>query len=289
MEALYEYGMHNWHWKTWQDLPYLTCSLLDPWPHGFFTQQCWPQPPEQLVGALAEAAPVYRVKQVHGKTVLNTQEITLTTQVIETAAPSTVGSAPEIARPEADAVVSADLEQSVWVCTADCNPVLIADGQTGQVAAIHAGWRGTSLEIVPLTVKRLLASGSCLQDLRVAMGPAIAGSVYQVSTQVAAAVGRTIAPEAADLEDEALVQWLQQQTSPALLSDSEPGRARLDVRQVNAMQLAQLGFAPEQVAIAPHCTYQEPDRFFSYRRTKEKKVQWSGIVSTSQGLASGAG
>ncbi|MEL6763948.1 MAG: laccase, partial [Cyanobacteria bacterium J06607_6] len=26
-------------------------------------------------------------------------------------------------------------------------------------------------------------------------------------------------------------------------------------------------------------TYQEPDRFFSYRRSHEKKVQWSGIVS----------
>ncbi|MEM6715611.1 MAG: laccase domain-containing protein, partial [Cyanobacteria bacterium P01_C01_bin.147] len=36
---------------------------------------------------------------------------------------------------------------------------------------------------------------------------------------------------------------------------------------------------PEQLATAPHCTFQEPERFFSYRRTREKKVQWSGIVS----------
>lgn len=111
------------------------------------------------------------------------------------------------------------------------------------------------------------------------MGPAIAGEVYQVSTHVAAAVGRTIAADLAGLTDEALVRTLQEQDNPAVQPDPEPGRARLDVRRVNALQLEQMGIAPEQVAIAPHCTYQEPERFFSYRRTREKKVQWSGIVS----------
>ncbi|MBD2257103.1 peptidoglycan editing factor PgeF [Pseudanabaena sp. FACHB-2040] len=262
--------MHTWHWQTWQDQPYLTCSLLEPWPHGFFSQQFWPQTPEDLVVALASEAAVYRVNQVHGKGVLSSSQISA--QQTDSAAAG--------ARPEADAVISDDAQQSVWVCTADCNPVLIADGRTGQVAAIHAGWRGTSLKVVPLTVDRLIAGGSRLEDLNVAMGPAIAGEVYQVSISVAAAVGRTIAPDQAALADEALVCYLQTQENPAVLSDPEPGRVRLDVRRVNALQLEQLGIAPEQVAIAPHCTYQEPERFFSYRRAKEKKVQWSGIVST---------
>ncbi|BAZ25970.1 hypothetical protein NIES4073_68760 [Kalymmatonema gypsitolerans NIES-4073] len=33
------------------------------------------------------------------------------------------------------------------------------------------------------------------------------------------------------------------------------------------------------VGIAPYCTYQTSEYFFSYRREKQKKVQWSGIVS----------
>jgi copper oxidase (laccase) domain-containing protein len=61
--------------------------------------------------------------------------------------------------------------------------------------------------------------------------------------------------------------------------DPEVGKARLDVRQVIAAQLAQLGLSPEHVAIAPHCTYRDPVNFFSYRREKLKKAQWSGIVS----------
>ncbi|MEB3212357.1 MAG: laccase domain-containing protein [Leptolyngbyaceae bacterium] len=54
---------------------------------------------------------------------------------------------------------------------------------------------------------------------------------------------------------------------------------RLDVRRINALQLDQMGFSPEQVAIAPYCTYQDEGRFFSYRRSREKKVQWSGIAA----------
>jgi len=37
--------------------------------------------------------------------------------------------------------------------------------------------------------------------------------------------------------------------------------------------------AGSSVGIAPYCTYQTPEYFFSYRREKQKKVQWSGIVS----------
>ncbi|MGL4879763.1 MAG: laccase domain-containing protein, partial [Waterburya sp.] len=48
--------------------------------------------------------------------------------------------------------------------------------------------------------------------------------------------------------------------------------------RVNQIQLEQLGINPENIAIAPYCTYQQSDLFFSYRRTGEKKVQWSGIA-----------
>jgi copper oxidase (laccase) domain-containing protein len=76
-----------------------------------------------------------------------------------------------------------------------------------------------------------------------------------------------------------MVETLAQLPNSPILPDPHPGRVRLDVRRVNAIQLQQLGISPDRIAIAPHCTYQEPDRFFSYRRDKLKKVQWSGIVS----------
>lgn len=262
--------MAHWHWQTWQGQAFLTCDLLQDWPHGFFTRQFWPQTPETLTAALDATASVQRVKQVHGKRVLAPADLPV---------PDTEETA------EADGLVSDRPRQALWVCSADCSPVLIGDRATGQVAAIHAGWRGTAQAIVPVTVAKMQAQGSRLEDLVVAIGPAIAGEVYQVSVDVAAAVGRTVIPQSVDPvdNDEAVVADLQQRKNSPVLGDDAPGKVRLDVRLANRWQLEQLGLRPEQVAIAPHCTFQEGDRFFSYRRTGEKQVQWSGIVSHGPG------
>ena len=127
----------------------------------------------------------------------------------------------------------------------------------------------------------MVVQGSELKNLRVALGPAIEGCVYQVDEAVACEVGMTVAPmlnhEA--LDSSALIAHLLDIENPPLLSDPEEGKVRLDVRRINQMQVEQMGLSVEQVAIAPHCTYQEPDKFFSYRRAREKKVQWAGIVS----------
>lgn len=260
--------MHTWHWHTWNDLPYLTCGLLEAWPHGFFTQQFSPRSPGDLTRVLHPTAAAYRVQQVHGNRVLTPSEV-------DAATPPTQ---PDELPPPADGLVSESADQALWVCSADCTPALVADVTTGHVAAVHAGWRGTALKILPQAITRLQEQGSRLSDLRVALGPAIKGDVYQVSEQVAVEVGASIASvEPHDLPT--ALELLRQLPQSPVLDDPVPGRARLDVRRVNALQLEQLGLHPEQVAIAPHCTYQDATHFFSYRRSRQKKAQWSGIVS----------
>jgi polyphenol oxidase len=296
--------MQNWHWHP--DHSHLTCSLLKDWTHGFFSRQVWPSPPETILSMLQPQAgtpktgtpkagtpraetpraetQVYRLKQVHGNRVLNASELRAVTDLdLSEGSPDVLV--------EADGLFTTAAHQAVWACTADCTPVLIGDVATGQVAAVHAGWRGTAMQIVPEAVAQLQAQGSQIADLRVAMGPAIAGEVYQVSTTVAAQVGATVLPgsglasEAIELEAkeaEALCAQLQQMPNSPVLPDPQPGRARLDVRRVNALQLAQLGLEPDQIAIAPYCTFQTPEHFFSYRPERQKKVQWSGIVNGVQ-------
>ena len=256
--------MHTWHWQNWKGLPYLTCNLLIPWPHGFFTQQFWPRPPHELTKVLHSEATTYRLKQVHGNTVLTTQEVH---QHLST-------SNDELAL--ADGLISKGSLQAVWVASADCTPVLIGDVKTRQVAALHAGWRGTAAQIVTQAITKMQSQGTQLDDLRIAMGPAIAGEVYQVSVEVAAEIGNTILPHH---DSKTIIAALHDLPDSPLLPDPTPGKVRLDVRRINALQLARFGINPEQIAIAPYCTYQSPQHFFSYRREKEKKVQWSGIIS----------
>jgi YfiH family protein len=208
----------------------------------------------------------YRLQQVHGNVVLTPEEVDHQLIIGEN----------DLAL--ADGLISQTHLQAVWVASADCTPLLIGDVRTGQVAAIHAGWRGTAAKIVPQAIARMQSHGSLLSDLRIAMGPAIAGEIYQVSEEVAAEVGKTLIPSGNSPE---ILDGLHQFPNSPLLSDPEPNKIRLDVRRINGLQLEQLGISPEQIAIAPYCTYQNSEHFFSYRREKQKKVQWSGIVSFS--------
>ncbi|NJK41457.1 MAG: peptidoglycan editing factor PgeF [Acaryochloridaceae cyanobacterium SU_2_1] len=274
--------MHNWTWQSCEGRSYLTCSLLESWSHGFFSRDFWPDSPRQLGSIIQPEAQSYRVKQVHGNEVLSTAAVQAHGQqwAAEAQSAAEAEQGPEFL--EADGLYSHGPAQALWVCTADCTPVLIADRNQGGVAAVHAGWRGTAAKIVPLALAQMQAQGSQLQDIRVALGPAIGGDVYQVTTAVAAQVVSTVlAPDllsSARDPDQIAAMLLQEPNSP-LIADQQPGHVRLDVRRVNAMQLEQLGVLPAQIAIAPHCTYQQPEKFFSYRREQRQQVQWSGIVS----------
>jgi len=259
----------QWHWQIWQDYSYLTCDLLSPWQHGFFTSEFYPRTPEDLTLILQPQTLACRVKQVHGNLVLTPQEI------------ATIVSSENYhnSLAEADGIISDRPEQSVWVASADCTPVLIGDVLTGQVSAIHAGWRGTALKIVQSAIALFLKFGSKQENLRIAIGPGISGEVYQVDQSVALEVCRSIISDAQSKTDAEMLTELKEIPNSPILDDPLPGKARLDVSRVNQIQLQQLGISLEQIAIAPYCTYHQSDRLFSYRRTGEKKVQWSGIIA----------
>jgi len=285
--------MAQWQWQTTNGSTYLTCTLLDGWAHGFFTQTNWPRTPAALTQALAPEAQVFRVKQVHGNRVLKTADLepvgpeqpVKAKSVQSPSAPSEAASAPagNVTQSttgqkfaEADGIFATEAAQAVWACSADCTPALLGDVKTGQAAAVHAGWRGTAAQILSEAVKQFVGQGSAIADLRVALGPAIDGSVYQVDAATAVkTAGMLVASDA----EAAVLEQLMAMPHPPLLPDDEAGKVRLDVRRVNGLQLEGLGLATTQYSIAPHCTFQEPEHFFSYRRTGEKKVQWSGIVS----------
>jgi YfiH family protein len=261
--------MHSWQWQEQGGISYLTCSLLNPWWHGFMSRSAWPAPPEQFLSEVGVPAATFRAKQVHGNQIFFTPDLQpLSYPFLDTEANPL---------PEGDGLIAmpGETPASIWVASADCTPVLIGDEGTGQVAALHAGWRGTAAHIVPLALDRLVHQGSRPGDLRVALGPAIAGTVYPVHREVAMQVCQTVCPEKS-----LTPETLEAEVPPGLLfPDEDPAKIRLDVRQVIVAQLQHWGLSMQQIAVAPYCTYQTPEHFFSYRRTGEKAVQWSGILT----------
>jgi YfiH family protein len=163
----------------------------------------------------------------------------------------------------------------VWVCGADCTPVLLADPASRRVAACHAGWRGVAGRILPRAIALLEQAGSRRDQLLVALGPAISGASYQVEREVSLAVA--LALRGIPLEGDGALEELQ--ACGALRPDPDPSRDRLDIRAASLRQLQHEGIPPERVAVCPLCTAAEPLLFHSWRRDRVKAVQWSGIVA----------
>jgi YfiH family protein len=248
----------GWSWVGTYGGYFLQADLLRDFEHGFFSRLWQGREPHELAGFLSAGVSVHRPRQVHGGVVLSASE------------------AAGEPWPEADGLNSDCGGQSLWVCGADCTPVLIADPRHGRVAACHAGWRGVAARIVPTAIERLEAAGSCRSELRIALGPAIAGSAYQVERSVAEAVARSLQPF--DQPDTA--ESLQAMTAAgALLPDATAGRDRLDIRAATALQLERFGIDRERLAWCPLCTLSEQNLFHSWRRDQVRAVQWSGIVS----------
>ena len=250
--------LEGWTWIGCYGGYYLTCDLLTDsgFEHGFFTRRWNGRGPDVLAGVISAGASVHRPQQIHSNLVLD------------------AAAARCEPWPSADGLVSDQGGQSLWVCGADCTPVLIADPSTGHAAACHAGWRGVAGRILSEAILRLEQRGASRKTLLVALGPAASGARYQVGEEVVEAIANSLcdgmgeSPEGREL----LLN------GGALLPDDEPGKHRLDIRSAASIQLQQQGLSAEQIGHCPLCTIAEPELFHSWRRDQRKAVQWSGIV-----------
>lgn len=152
---------------------------------------------------------------------------------------------------KADAVISDLADVLAGVKTADCVPVLIGDPKTGAYAAVHAGWRGTLSRIVQRAVDALGSEfGSRAEQLVCAIGPAASGRCYEVGPEVVEAFGKEFS------------------TSGNFFSSTVGGHALVDLHLANTDQLTASGVRIENISVAPYCTMERVDLFFSYRKDR---------------------
>ena len=164
-----------------------------------------------------------------------------------------VADAPWLAqtRPRADAVVTRVPGLAVGVTTADCGPILLADPQAGVIGAAHAGWRGALAGIVEATIEAMLRLGAERSEVRAALGPMIRQANYEVGPDL---IARFTAEDAAN--DRFFV--------PA----PRDGHALFDLAGYIRERLTRAGIW--QIEDLGLCTYADPARFFSFRRSTHR-------------------
>ena len=154
-------------------------------------------------------------------------------------------------RPKADAIATRVPGLAVSVSTADCGPVLFADDKARVIGAAHAGWRGSFGGVIEATLEAMEDLGADRERIVTALGPMIRQPNYEVGGDFF----RTFIE--AGQENERFFK-------PGARADhfmfDLPGyiAARLNAAGVLAIEDCGL------------CTYAEPERFFSYRRSQHR-------------------
>lgn len=161
-----------------------------------------------------------------------------------------------------DALVSRTPNVLLAVKTADCVPILIGDPITRSFAAVHAGWRGTSSSIIKQAIDQLENQfGAVAANLRVAIGPAANQCCYEVGRDVI-----SVFKERFSNADE-------------LLTPTRDGHAHINLHQANREQLVDAGVSPDRIHVAPFCTMDRNDLFFSYRQEKQRYGRVGRLMS----------
>jgi polyphenol oxidase len=154
-------------------------------------------------------------------------------------------------RPRADAIVTRTPGLAIGVSTADCGPVLFADADARVIGAAHAGWRGALTGVLEATLAAMERLGASRGRIRAALGPMIRQNNYEVGSDF---ITRFAA------EDKASADFFR----PA----ARDGHALFDLAGFIAKRLDRAGVqAIDDVGL---CTYAEPQRFFSFRRTTHR-------------------
>ena len=154
---------------------------------------------------------------------------------------------PRDAAPKVDGMVTARPGLALGILTADCVPVLLADGEARVVGAAHAGWRGALAGVIEATVQAMVALGARAERIRAGIGPCIAQRSYEVGPEFPA------------------LFLTQDPVNEAFFAPARrAGHHLFDLPGYVGARLAGTGIKRITCAYCDTCA--EATRFFSYRR-----------------------
>lgn len=169
-----------------------------------------------------------------------------------------------------DALITRLPDVCIAVTTADCVPVLLYAPDKKVVAAVHAGWRGTLLQITHKVVRRLIEKYDCdPQQLIAGIGPSISQENYEVGNEVVEAflnAGSGI--------------------DKIFRENPQTGNPHVDVGEANRLQLIEAGLLSDNIDRSAICTFANPEYLFSARRQGIQSGRMlSGMMVSSSGLS----
>lgn len=151
-----------------------------------------------------------------------------------------------------DSVITNKRDKFLCVTTADCVPIIIYDKSSKAVAAIHAGWKGTSGKIVDKTISAMIKEfNSSPQYMVVGIGPVIGQQNYEVGD---------------DVIEEMVKNDIDLSDADVCIKKHGSSKYHLNLKEINLRELIRLGVPEENIETTTLCTFDKQELFFSARR-----------------------
>lgn len=161
---------------------------------------------------------------------------------------------------EADAIVTATSGLALAILTADCQPVLFEDADNGVIGAAHAGWKGALGGVLEATLDSMETLGADRGKVHAVVGPSISQAAYEVGPEF-------LDHFLADGPD-----------ATRFFANGEGDRLQFDLIGYGLHRLRSAGVA--SASWSGHCTYSDPKRFYSYRRSVHlREADYGRLIS----------
>ena len=191
------------------------------------------------IGVAADA--LLSVTQVHGNEVVEIKELK------------------DVSDISADGLFTQMPDIALAIRTADCVPILMTDMKGCFVAALHAGWRSATADIMGTALAKIqAATGVKSEEIVVAIGPCIGKENFEVGD---------------DVKEKARALL----NSDEFFTQKKNGKYLFDLRTFIKRRLAELGVV--NVDNVGGCTFSDTDTYFSHRAEQGNTGRQMSVIA----------
>lgn len=159
--------------------------------------------------------------------------------------------------PDTDGLVTNQKNITLGIRVADCAAVLLADAENSVIAAVHAGWRGAAMGILPDVIQEMKSKGANSTTISAYISPCLSKEVFEVGIEVA------------------------EQFPPEFVDFANYSKPHLDLKSFLNHQLLETGVQQVNINIDEGCNLSD-ERFYSYRRERDRSGRMLGYIRMKQ-------
>lgn len=155
--------------------------------------------------------------------------------------------------PNTDGFVTNHQNLALAIQVADCAAILFGDPVNKVIGAAHAGWRGAAGDIIPKTISKMKKLGAEVKQIKVYISPCISMANFEVGEEVA------------------------EQFPDQFVDRVHYEKPHVNLKEFIRHQLLSEGMMESKIELDTSCTIAE-EKFYSYRRQKQKSGRMMGII-----------